>query len=164
MILGGLVARHGTWTSKLSKVVVIWGSARSGTAFAASAQYGLGARVASWTSQTAIHGTLRVTRPTAASPTHVGGNLQRPLGTASRRLRNTAWALEWLAGPVKQQSTALCVSLAQPLHLRPTYAQNVPTRFETKPTPAAPSRKALQNYARRLLEGRPRRSRQTRRG
>ena len=49
----------------------------------------LDARVASWTRQAAIHGTQHTTRATTAHPTHVGGELQCPLGNCvSQRLRD----------------------------------------------------------------------------
>ena len=49
----------------------------------------MGARVASWTRPPATHGTHHTTRPTTTPPTHVGGNLQCPLGNrVSQRLRD----------------------------------------------------------------------------
>ena len=51
--------------------------------------HGLGARVASWTSQSAIHTTQLTTRATTTPPTHVGSDPQRPLGNrVSQRLHN----------------------------------------------------------------------------
>ena len=86
--------------------------------------HGLSARVASWTRQSAIHGTQHATRPTTTPPTHIGGNLQRPLAREPRLAAFviTAWALEWLPRPDNQQSTAPTTPLAQPLHHRPTSA------------------------------------------
>ena len=52
--------------------------------------HGLGARAAIWTRQSAIHATHHATRATTTPPTHVGGDLQCPLGTAgvSQRMRD----------------------------------------------------------------------------
>ena len=55
----------------------------------------LGARVASWTRQSAIHTTQHATRSTTTPPTHIGGHLQWPLGNRvpqHLRVRLTAWA------------------------------------------------------------------------
>jgi len=50
-------------------------------------------------------------------------------GTASRSAcAITSWALEWLADPENQRSTAPSTPLAQPLHLRPTSAASCSAR------------------------------------
>jgi len=71
------------------------------------------ARVASWTSQSAIHASEHSTRATTKSQTHTGGDLQPPLGNCVSPVI-TAWALEWQAGPGNQRSTPLSTSLSHP--------------------------------------------------
>ena len=89
--------------------------------------------MASWTRQPAVHTTQHATRATTTSPTHVGGDLQRPLGTAFRSVcAITAWALEWLAGPDTPLSYTPDMSIRQ---RSPGYSPACTKRVNTQASP-----------------------------
>ena len=78
--------------------------------------------MASWTRQSAIHGTQHATRPTTTSPTHVGSELQRPLGNRiSHRLRDHglgARVASWTRQPaIHSTQHATCATTTSPTHI-----------------------------------------------